>query len=485
MKKIDKIEHIFNERFGPASVTNEGWNEPSDAIWDRIENNIDKDDRRRFGYLPFILISLLAMSGLWIANLYSENTNLQNSLQEATYELNELQALYIKSEEKELYSDVISKNVDQQIQDEEEQATLQLQTANSALKEEKVSNDVSNQKPPLDLYTQSAEISSSEENKLTSIVEENRIESENLSSSDLLFNNLERNETRSVQAVQNLGIYQSFVSSERLDLMPKQISIVRDEVEKGKRISIQPFVFMNMLRSVGSQETNLTELIDSENGSEGFGMDFLINLPIRGPFEFSTGLGFESFNFVTEYDIVLPYNPDEETVMDDDRYIDFQHSLPTAFGNTETALRLSRKRSSQNPNETAVGLDFNTQHRFEAVSVPLNLSFLPKVGNSSFGVGVSLRPTYIFSAQSGIHSVVSHHSDIDAVNNVSFSEYADLRRFNLGVGVHLSYNLDLSKRSGLTLNAGYQNFLFNFYQTENYSSSVHRLNLSAGYFYRI
>ena len=485
MKKIDKIEHIFNDRFGPGSVTNEGWNDPSDAIWDRIENNIDKDDKRRFGYLPFMLISLLAMSILWIANLYDQNTKLQDSLHDANYKLKEIQASNIKDNEAELSSKIVAKDVEDKVNVVSEQAPISLVKDEEVEDAEKVFDIVTSQTELNNQNAQFPDVSIALEKEAVYSENVNGIIGGEKSSADRVIAISEIEKSRFVQDIKALQINQSFVSISKQELLPKQISVVKDKSSGDKRISVQPFVFMNMLQTVGSQETNLSELIDSENGSEGFGMDFLISLPLKGPFEFSTGLGFESFSFITEYDIVLPYNPDEETVVNDDGYIDFEHSLPTAFGNTETALRLSRKRSSQNTKETAVGLDFNTRHRFEAVSVPLNLSFRPGAENSSFGIGISLRPTYIFNAQSGIHSVVSHHSDIDAVNNVSFSEYADLRRFNLGVGVNLSYNLDLSERAGINITAGYQDFLFNFYQTENYSSSVHRLNLSAGYFYRI
>ena len=143
-----------------------------------------------------------------------------------------------------------------------------------------------------------------------------------------------------------------------------------------------------------------------------------------------------------------------------------------------------RKRSSQISGQTDVLLDFNTKHNFTALSLPLQLNYYPAFMNSSFGIGFGLRPTYLIAATSGIHSVISHHSDIDAINNESISEYVDVRRFNIGVGINLMYNLDLTDEAGININVGYQNYLLDFYAANDFSSSVHRLSFSTGFYHK-
>ena len=264
---------------------------------------------------------------------------------------------------------------------------------------------------------------------------------------------------------------------------PKMIFLNTQQKKKVAYFSVLPNIAVGMLNSKGNQETALSELIDKEYGNCGIGIDVVYNTPISSSFDFSLGFGLESFNFSTEYDIQLPYKIEDEMTNGGVGYIDFEHSLPTAFGNTDTSLRLSRARTSDILDEPSVDLDFNTNHNFIVLSLPLGLSYKFNQKRSFFTLGLKVRPIYILNAHSSIRSVFSYHSAIDAVNNVSTSSYEDLRKLNVGVGFDLGYNLFLSERSGLNFNVGVQDYLLDFYSVGDFSSSVRKINMGMGFFY--
>ncbi len=111
----------------------------------------------------------------------------------------------------------------------------------------------------------------------------------------------------------------------------------------------------------------------------------------------------------------------------------------------------------------------------------MRLSYVLGDGPSFFNIGLAVRPTYIVHANSSIQYVFSHHSGIDAVNNTSVSTYSDIRRFNASIGINLGYHLAINETNGIDINLGFEDFLMDFYETNNFSSTVQKIGISAGY----
>jgi len=504
MDRSKNIEDSYKKKFAPGEVRNEGWNDPSDKIWGKIEKDIYRKDNSKFGFLPFLLMSLLAMSTITIFYLYYQNQKLQDALNAELIEQNATEHTVQKDK-----SAISSTTHNSSI------ANTQLATFPEAQEIKEVTNVESNKKVesiPLkkkwddrvkgaatdQIKLESDQVSgfrqnytlenrSNEQNKIQTV---NNVVGEKISAAlpgiekPYFYKNIVA--PRGIAGIKVGRLSTSTVNELDLSgLIPWIPPTIEKNESRAAYFSVLPTVAIGILQKRGTQETALTELIDDEYGDIGFGFDFLITQPISGAFDFVFGAGVESYNFATEYDITLPYNIDDETIQGNEGYIDFEHSLPTAFGHTDTALRLNRKRASAALDESDVLLDFDTRHSFTALSIPLGLRYNLGLGKSRFNIGVMFRPSYIISAHSGIQSVVSHHSDIDAVNNVSHSNYAEIRKFNTSIGLDVGYYLPISRHGGINLNLGYQDFIMDFYQVQQYATSVQRLSMSIGYFHSL
>ena len=119
------------------------------------------------------------------------------------------------------------------------------------------------------------------------------------------------------------------------------------------------------------------------------------------------------------------------------------------------------------------------------IAAPIGLNKVFGSEDSQFRIGIQARPTYLLNGNSSIRTVRSHHSEIDAVNNQSYSIYADLNRFNLGVGVNIGYFKTIKDKHGIELNVGLQEFLFDTYAVNNYSTSIQKFGVSLGYRYQL
>ena len=49
MEENKNIEDSFKKRFESGEIRNEGWNDPSDKVWDSISEEIHKKEESRFG----------------------------------------------------------------------------------------------------------------------------------------------------------------------------------------------------------------------------------------------------------------------------------------------------------------------------------------------------------------------------------------------------------------------------------------------------
>lgn len=484
MKKRDNIEQSFGEKFHPSSVQSEGWNEPSDSVWDDIAKELYSERKNKFGFLPFLMMSLLSMSLIFSAYMYYQNIELKQNLKEAS------SSTMIIPDQKDISKEVVVTSTDYH----NESNTTNAQGSTAPIDDKRKSfventlskslDNVSYAAPHIpsnlsDYRTQGQNISLTYVTKPAS-KPENKIKS---TDSNDIINQPETRETNSVPYLHQRMI--DYLIHNQEDILIKEVIISKPQNDRRPTISFLPNVAAGILKTSGIQETALTELIDKEYGNTAYGFDFMFSLPLSKSLDVTVGAGIESFQFATEYDITLPYNTEDESIDGESGYIDFEHSLPTAFGNTDTALRLSRKRATGVLNESNVDLDFNTNHNFVSISLPVGINYRFGGEKSFFNVGLIARPTYIVNAHSNIRSVFSHHSEIDAVNNLSVSTYGDIRKLNVSVGLNIGYHLYLSEYGGLNANIGYHDYMFDFYQSEGFSSSVRKMGFSVGYFHTL
>ena len=62
-------------------ISNEGWNEPSDLVWENIEKSIYDDGKKSYTYFHFLLLGLSFLSLIFIGFLYFQNIEKKQSTQ--------------------------------------------------------------------------------------------------------------------------------------------------------------------------------------------------------------------------------------------------------------------------------------------------------------------------------------------------------------------------------------------------------------------
>jgi hypothetical protein len=250
-------------------------------------------------------------------------------------------------------------------------------------------------------------------------------------------------------------------------------------------VSISGGIMGSNLIKKGNQTSALTELIDREYAKLGSIVEVKYTTAISEKLSLSAGLGLLNQEFITGYNITLPYQLGDEIVENGIGHIDFEHSLPTSFGNTDTELRLRRVNADEQFEDENVNIDFDTKHRFLSLNSPLSIDYLSTSLHLGFYFGVDFVPSYIISSRSGISSVVSQHNKIESVNNTSTSDYNDLKKINLALGGHIGYRYPITKNSGLEVSAKYLRNLNSYFSTDSFSSQSQGVQFTAGYFFRL
>lgn len=491
MKSKNNIEESFREKFDSGSMQNEGWNEPRSIVWKKIEKDLFKKEKKKFSYLHFLLMSVLGLTLTFTYYLYSQNQELKDVIQESsTNKMSNLDRNVPKESTLAIAPNENEKTIiENKVQEEKISAPIVLEKKikkESNLKGDSKQSifDNSIKKNNNILFGEGGVIPPVKVESGVGLDDNKRDNAAIINNENVIKEN-GQSVARQVSKFSSLKGIKNHLVFDRIIASPKMVVIKNEEESRRPYISFLPNIATGILQSNGLQQTSLSELIDKEYGNTGFGFDFLYSVPIHKSIDFSVGLGVESISFSTEYDITLPYMTEDETIVGAEGFIDFEHSLPTAFGNTDTTLRLSRKRASDILNESNVDLDFNTQHNFVMLSLPIGVKY--RLGNekSFFNLGIITRPTYILDANSSIQSVTSHHSAIDAINNESFSTYSNVRKLNVSLGFEVGYNLFLTEKSGLNINLSLNDYLFDFYEINDFSSSVQRAGVSIGYTYTL
>lgn len=487
MSNNDNIEGTFRDSFNPDNITNQGWNEPSDNVWGKIEDDLVKRNRSFFGFPFFMLASGLLILLMGVGYLMNQNNNLAKQVNEIKLELENCgsqnrdkknivlpqakrQSLEVFSSLGDFDKSKITETV--AIQTEETEITKNIKSVNDA---EKLNSTLETIFQPNEivpagslesLFNYDGILQPNEISKVDKVVAINN------GRQILFLEELHQQESYLISRKLNITILQPNVAAPITDIKPKYF------------VSLSGGIIGSSLVSKGSQATALVELIDREYAKLGSIIEVKYTSAISKKWSLGAGLGLSNQEFITEYDISLPYQVGDERIENGSGYIDFEHSLPTSFGNMDTELRLRRPNADLPLEEKNVNIDFDIKHRFLKLTAPLSIDYLGKDLISGFYFGLDLVPSYIISARSGISSVVSQHSKIESVNNGSTSDYNDLQKVNLALGSHLGYRYPITLKSGLEFNVKYLRNLNSYFSSDSFSSQSHGLQFSGGYFFR-
>lgn len=497
MRSLDNIQNSFADRFDPQNLENEGWNEPSDAIWDQIETTLDDSDEEPRVFGLYILLTCFIVSLVGIGILVNQNNILKDNLLMANQKLDstidqisifKMDDNYSVKESKNQNTTAIANEKNDKLPLEENERIETSKESRINIPELRTVKTKSNvYKVREDNYSEVfiADSDSNVKQEYRPIGEEVSL----IKSSGVLAsanqNSLNDSKEKSfiqIEAIKSISFDLKTVHSahEYLGLLPI-VEPIRQNVLAGAFLVFGIESSIVQLDKTGFQESALSELIDREFGDEYISISAEYGKSISSQWSITAGLELNRQSFITEYDITLPYDVGQEIVENGVGYIDFEHSLPTSFGNTDTGFRLVRRNADAPLEEENVSIDFDTKHTFVSVHTPINMNYHLISPSEGLFIGVEAAPFYILDARSGIESVVSQHSEILSINSESKSDYNTLTRANVRVGLNLGYRLPVFQNSGVELDLGYSQNLRPHFATNNFSSQLSGINFKAGY----
>lgn len=479
MKNLDNIEDGFKDKFDHKNVANEGWNMPSDHVWENIEQDLKKDSDDSRGYLFYMILSGLFVSILAFGILFAKYTDLSEEI------------VYLRQSKKAIQNESNQRNpLTKSIKIGKSTSTNKLnqeQKDNSLVQNTFRQFDVA-RKQNLKQKSQNksinlAKISSSSKSQTQNI--NKTTEFTNYNTDNLVVAIENEIEIIIIPSITNQPIRLIEINVRPLPKLELNGSTepIQIKANTNSYFAIRAGVGQVNLNNSGSQETALSELIAQEYGATSYHLSAEYGKQLSSRISTSIGLSLKKQSFITEYDVTLPYDQNLEILENGSGYIDFEHSLPTSFGNTDTGLRLLRTRASDPLAENTVKLDFDTEHSFISICLPMRVNY--HFGNQPTGLsmGFVAVPTYNVSAKSGIHSAISLHSDILSTNNYATSDYKTLKKTNLNLGVDIKYTLPISKSSNLGLSLGYWQNINPHFSTNNFSSKMSGIELASVYRY--
>jgi len=484
MRKHDDIEKAFKEQFD--NPDDQGWNVPADDVWGKIDASLGSATKKKSRYGILILCSFVMILGLSIVGyqiIYVDTPE---------YSTNQVQ-----SQEKEMFSGQTN------FVNNEQTRKVKVSRENVQLSEVQVLQKSSNSAQRL------ANVSIPTRSEITTAPSVYRTEV-NLTDQRFIGNeSIDQNQgrtsvspasslntiladesalidTRKINDAIGLNTISSFVTNMQAVELITPETIEYETPEKAEEVRKQAIhiatsVAAPNLYERGSQTSSLSELIGREYAESQIGLSISYEMDIDHKWSISTGVAVSRQSYITEYDLALPYDPSLEVSDGSSAHIDFNHSLPTTFGQTETSLRLLRS-DAQDPllDETVV-LDFNTRHKLTSIAIPTSIAYR---FSRNISTGLSASPQYIVAAESSISSVVSYHSQINSVRNSSNSDFDQLNRFNLGVGAFVNFDFPISGNHGLRASLFANTNLFSHFSTDDYNARSQSAGGTVGYYFQ-
>ncbi len=494
MNNNDNIEQNFKNAFDPKSISNQGWNDPSDSLWSRIDTELSQKESSRFGYGYFLLATGILLSLLCISYLVYQNNVLQTQLHEVKEELENYDDSsndILKTQNISNYNLPLQGNLEPSVASKIDGISTTNQkkttaTQNNILRSKTSNLANQNSQEISKKIIENKKINTSQLSNFYHLATEKFSQAETIKQGEFSKNAILQKEKDRVIIINRLETPLILPLLKRKKEIITTYQNAKSNIEDPIKsiVTVSGGIVSNNLLTNGRQITPATEFIDQEYANLGAVLEIKYSKPLSNNWSLGTGIAISQQSYVTEYNISLPYDLSKELVQDGAGRIDFEHSLPTSFGNTDTELTLLRSNTNQPLDENIVDLDFDTKHQFISLQAPISLDYLLQDVSRGFFAGIDVIPSYILSARSGISSVVSHHSEIQSINNASTSEYASLQRLNLALGAHIGYRLPISKISGIELGGRYTRNMNSYFEDNGFTSNSHGLQFSAGYYFK-
>ncbi|MBK8604088.1 MAG: hypothetical protein IPN87_13845 [Saprospiraceae bacterium] len=483
MEDNDNLEKYFRDKFN-QDIKPDDWNIPDDDVWQHIDANIPKKERRRiWAFLPFILAGLAILSAVALGlDNYNKNNRineLQRELERCGNNDNEVdKSIGNRFSERSASGIMVSTERQERIENEFAVVNSSDKIQQNAAINTKSNTQNSINPLPKDVVNtaSSRDPSSSERTPLNS-------ENININPGERA-NQLPVLPSLNSYVISSIDPANNLITPENVLIVGQQESkdIFKKEASTRNKVWIGPVVGYNVWndRISGEYIDPLTELLINEKTSNSLSFGLTFGKQISPKIVLNASVNYYSRKRNSTYDINLPYSTVDEISAGDDFENHFQHSLPTSLGNISTELILARSKNSSVQNNENVNLDLSLENIMKVISIPLTAQFFVKEAGNGLYFQTGILNEFILKNEIADISTLSHHSFVhDKSISISYQPN-QVNKFNMRLLAGLGYQQELTRSISLALFANYGYALTNTFKRNTYQHKIDQIGMGIG-----
>lgn len=467
------LEQFFNKIFN-TDIPREDWNTPDPAVWDNIENQLDRKNKDR-RVLLLILPWLLLLGSLSFSAI-SWNASKQN-----TQKIKELENIIVDCQQKSTqpYTITTSQTSNSTIISPKSVAALPSTSNDKAVAKQKANKSASATNSYKNIST-IAYPSTFEFPKSLLQEEGPNVGSESvamLSAPPVEQMRLERR-IFPISTIDFRAIHPIYDSP----LLDRQIPEIHTNKLVNAKFQIgmtaDYYHWIDIVQ--GSLQAPLNELLVSENTRPSAAIGVKASYQLTNKLTVNTGISYNKRKQYSAYLLHLPYSTTMETQDPDGTYANhFNHSLPTGLGNVNTFVTLARAQGNTISDNQIIDVDFSFDHESTSLFVPIGLSyFLQRPNNGFYVYGGLLQEWRLSNKISNVYSL-SHHSAVKEKDFHADIEMSTKNAYQLYTQFGLGYQKEISKNLHFNAMGQYGVGLTNVFTDGSYAHSLNYLNISA------
>jgi len=472
----NNLEHFFNKKFNEPIVP-DVWNTPSEQVWDLIEADLNKKDRknRLIALLPWFIAVILFGFLVWFA---SELRSTKNELTAATTEVK-----LSKQENTDLIEEVKIKN-------------SQLNSKSSIKPSVTTSStiDAGNR-----FIYKSASAPNSQKNK--SSIDLNGMDTNMATNYKTTFvTNVETYGTKSSEnsIVDTVVVATDLVNIQNLSFSFEPLVSVSDSNLPSPKQNIDPKAsniktFNNF--TLGASTTynhwndkyiimniqNNNESLLNEKIKNNFSYGLELNNQLGDQWELHLGLRYGKRTHSTSFDLNIPYDMASE-VLDAQGVLHstINHSLPSGYGAVDTEIVLVRSTGSPVSHQENINLNLAFDNQVTYLHLPFAARYYLKDNQKGWFLGAGLQTELIVGQSIIDNQLVSHHSHVhEGSVNTTFATKQS-KKANFSAMMHLGYKLKLNNQWNIISSVQYNRGISTVYESTDYKHYVNFFGLSVG-----
>jgi len=475
------LENFFREQF-LKEISNQGWNTPSNSVWENIENHLDKPKQRQW-VIPIVILGLTLLMGSMaylLVNDYRKSRlidqlnnelivckSLSNDEMDGIQENSALLAIAKSSDQNSEMLSPLNENKGSIVRSKlkfDSDRRYDIIKSNSMASPLNVANYP--YKNPTDNSTFVNNESESNVNQINGLREVFDIEPLPTKSSTSIEIAYKKNFKLSY-AINNIEI-------ENLNIKPGSLEI-----------GITSGLISWQSRKSGQLNNPLNEILTQEGISNSAFLGLNMNYNVNKKWSLNFGVNYFARQLNTQYSVDLPYDTNTEINTGQDIENSFDHSLPTGFGNVNTTLILSRAISSQLSSDVKVPIDMNIQHHMRSFEAPLRIQFFPWGQEKGWFVNTGLSTEWIWSTGETKMTARSGHNIIREKHSLSSFDDQQINHWLFSSSVGAGWKKSLNKNIKISVMGEYSYGFNSVIKTSSYSHTLDRIAFGTSLLYTI